>query len=368
MNLASKKLIQAQVAMYKFYLENRIYEKANKFFIFTMEVARKIGLRIKELPQTENIEFVINRLGYYPRYRRKVDSLTGKRVKYKLKNLHDFLYEEALKQEDGHERIGLYNLTALNGNAKALVILHEFSAQQKEKGRDFARKVAKDSKNGDSTAEKTLKKLLAEGDLCAHGAVLEQFLLDVEDTYYVTLLEEVSKSSDSPLVKCALAQLYYGRVMPEIGRIYTKGTEILNSKELKIEVEKLAELSNLLAQYYMGIIGKEHREYYTVQKWLGRAAIHYLPALHELGYLYEHGIYTGMRNTETDPEQAQVCYQKCAERGYARSQHALGLIAFHKKDFDQALYWLERSTAQGYVGSIKYLKQVVESIRKEEFQ
>jgi hypothetical protein len=41
------------------------------------------------------------------------------------------LYEEALNKEDSQERIDFYNLAALNGNAKALVNLHELSAQQK---------------------------------------------------------------------------------------------------------------------------------------------------------------------------------------------------------------------------------------------
>jgi TPR repeat protein len=32
---------------------------------------------------------------------------------------------------------------------------------------------------------------------------------------------------------------------------------------------------------------------------------------------------------------------------------------FRKKDFEQALYWLQKSTAQGYARSIEYLKNVL---------
>jgi hypothetical protein len=60
---------------------------------------------MSELPLAQNEEFIIDPNGYYPKYQRNFDSATDKWTEYKLRNLHDVLYEEALNKEDSQERI-----------------------------------------------------------------------------------------------------------------------------------------------------------------------------------------------------------------------------------------------------------------------
>jgi hypothetical protein len=43
-------------------------------------------------------------------------------------------------------------------------------------------------------------------------------------------------------------------------------------------------------------------------------------------------------------------------------------MAFHKKDFAQAMHWLEKSTAQGYMESVGYLKSVIKSGYEQELK
>jgi predicted ATPase len=43
-------------------------------------------------------------------------------------------------------------------------------------------------------------------------------------------------------------------------------------------------------------------------------------------------------------------------------------MAFNKKDFTQAMYWLEKSFAQGYEESVYYLKRVVKSDYDQEYK
>ncbi len=365
--LASSSLFQAQLFLYKFFLKKYEYEKANHFLMSLMEFTQRIKLTVPELPNVDKsfkVRFDGNK---EPEYDRRLDASSGKMVKCKLQKPHDVFYDAALKEEDIQEKVHLYNLAALNGNGKSAVALYERNTQEQEgKAQGYTKQIIQDSKKGDIIAYNKLNDLIHKGDAITLSVMLEQFLLNIKDKYYIRILEEGSKNG-SLLIRCVLAQMYYGEYIDEIGEVYTEGTAILRSKDLSMAVDKIAEEGNILAQYCMGIIGKENRDYNAALKWFSRSAICHLPALHELGSLYERGIYTGIRAISTDPEQAEVCYRKCAELGYARSQHALGLICFHKKDFEQAIYWLEKSTAQGYKESIEYLKGVVKDGYGQEF-
>ena len=367
LSLAANRLFQAQTSLYRFYLEKQEYEKANHLLMPIMKFTQKMKLIIPGLPDV-NKEFPVHfDENKEPKYGHKLDVTMNKIVKYKLKKPHDVFYDAAIKEGNVQERMHLYNLAALNGNAKSTVALYELNVQEQEgEARRYVKQILQDSKKSEPTASDKLNELVHKGDMITLSTMLEQFLLNIKDGYYASILETASKNG-SPLIKCTLAQVYYGQYISEIGQLYTKGTEILRSKALRAAVEKLAEEGDILAQYHMGIIGKENREYSIAFKWFSKSATRHLPALHELGDLYERGIHSGIHSTSTDPEQAEVCYQKCAELGYARSQHALGLMAFHKKDFEQAMYWLEKSTAQGYTESIEYLKGVVKDGCGQEF-
>lgn len=370
LEMAAPRLFQAKISLYELYLQNRDYESASVLLKDLMELRRKLeafyrkSLEVKELPHAPQ-RFVIysNEAKYYD----TKDEGTGKWVQHKLPFFHEILYRHALNQV-GDTQTHLMNLAALNGNAAAAVHLYQLNAEKREQEeRARIKEMLALSKCGNSVATERLINLAKSGDAAVLNVLFEMSLIENKICFYIKLLEE-STINGSPNAECALGQMYYGQHTKEIGCLYTKGTQILSSQELRVKVEKLAEARDVSAQYYMGVMGKESREYSTALKWFSRAATHYLPALHELGELYEFGLYMGMHNASTDLEQAAVCYRKCAELGYARSQHALGLLAFHKKDFAQARHWLEKSAAQGYAESVDYLRRVLKSSYEQELK
>jgi TPR repeat protein len=86
--------------------------------------------------------------------------------------------------------------------------------------------------------------------------------------------------------------MYYGNSIKAIGHSYTRGTKIL--MDVQAEIETLAEKGIAMAQYFRGVIARAHGDYATALKWFSKSAIHYLPAIHELGALYDVG-YDGGR-------------------------------------------------------------------------
>lgn len=67
----------------------------------------------------------------------------------------------------------------------------------------------------------------------------------------------------------------------------------------------------------------------------------------DLGDMYKNG-----HGTAQDAQQAERCYRKAAERGYARGQWALGLCCYDGENLDsernvEALKWMGQAAAQG---------------------
>ncbi len=141
-------------------------------------------------------------------------------------------------------------------------------------------------------------------------------------------------------------------------KIFDERKNIVLSNEFDIarpQFEVAAEMGNANAQFQLGLMyqeGKEYeQDYEAAVRWYTLAAKQgHVPAQYTLGLMYHKG-----DGIPQNYEAAVKWYRLAAERQNARAQHKLGLMYYHghgvPQDKKAAEKWWKLSSRQGFAGS-----------------
>ena len=121
------------------------------------------------------------------------------------------------------------------------------------------------------------------------------------------------------------------------------------------ELQENAEMGYPSAQYRLGLYYMERNNFPLALKWYQEAAKeHNIPALKDLGYMYEKGF-----GVAQDYTTAFEYYLRAAELGDAAAQASLGRLYRDglgtEQDYRKAILWFEKSSAQGNESAKKML-------------
>ena len=145
----------------------------------------------------------------------------------------------------------------------------------------------------------------------------------------------------------------------QIHRARTYGT---NDQTKLSMLSESAELGYLPAQLLLGTLymsGQAGNDpsvnTYNAEKWLKLAADQdYLPAIYQLGILYEQVYDNNGQLTQKSCTMAEPYFQKAAKQGFAPAQYRLGIyeqigrMGASQVDYDDAEFWYQKAAIQGH--------------------
>ena len=328
---AAPHLIQAKAALYQLYVGKSDYDNGYKAlydlveFSVRMILFFKTEMHINAFPSLHKIVQRSNEINYCVVSHRTLPKVLG---------------ECALVMQDKKDSLELHNLAASQGNAESIIFLATYNQEellQRRKECTTLQAMILAGKNGDAKLTEQLIQQARVADTNTLIALFEQVysskeIYHIKDDYSFKIVEAASNSH--PITSCLLSIMCYHAIGAK--QDMKKSQDIL--KQVQLDVTKFAEGGNIMAQWELGWIAKENwRGYYESLKWLSKSAPHMLLALHTLGDSYLKGYYDGMRGRNY-PAEARLCYEKCAEFGYAQSQirlEHLGEIKGNKKNVEE---------------------------------
>lgn len=149
----------------------------------------------------------------------------------------------------------------------------------------------------------------------------------------------------------------------ELGRWYDRGVWLhtSNQREAVIWYSKAADKNYAKAQYNLGLLLSEQKDYQHAAHWYLRAANQNFPqAQNNIAVMYKQGL-----GVSQNLQMANHWYEKAAQNGNEKAQYSLGVAYIEGDglsiDHSKAAYWIQQSAkwdfapAQGYL-ALLYVK------------
>lgn len=328
MRRASNLLIQADVELYKIYINTRQYGEA---YCKLSQILREVEVEIYGIPQISRKFVAFN-------FEKAFDVILtdkGDRKLVNLPTLPDLVYEFAESLHVGDSRRDMYNIAASQGHPASIARLFN------DADYIFASKMF-------PAVKKSFENMQIFVDWIKSSEVHALAFLYGEmhkknDAFFIQLLKD-ERNDPKPLILFLMGQMYMEGDILEMN--YDLGREMV-SNNLPL-IEKMATSGNSMALCCLGWFCEKISKNFSssVRLYEKSALLGNVLSLFRLGYMNVHGASQGVRSL-FNSKQGLLCYAKCAELNYWPAYKGLFDYALAVKDYQEASKWLDLSLSKG---------------------